>query len=115
MIYSKYAVFAFSSPTDRKCAPINAFSLSVTGRNSMLRDLVSMVDARAQYCVCPPRTVLQRANMHRGVVLVQNPLVVALQILPFLPHSSSKLSQDLNVILCDTAVFPFSLAAPIQV
>ncbi|GFW63838.1 hypothetical protein TNCV_3744421 [Trichonephila clavipes] len=38
-------------------------------------------------------------NVHRGIALVQNPLVVALQILPFLPHSFSKLFQDLNAIL----------------
>ncbi|GFU75019.1 hypothetical protein TNCV_3752701 [Trichonephila clavipes] len=40
----------------------------------------------------------EQHNVHRGVVQGQNIRVVALQSLPFLPHSFSKFSQRLNVV-----------------
>ncbi|GFX73235.1 hypothetical protein TNCV_1245581 [Trichonephila clavipes] len=50
-------------------------------------------------------------NVSRGVVLVQNPRVVALQIQPFLPYSFSKLSRDFDIVMlfCSLALrYPFN-------
>ncbi|GFX19386.1 hypothetical protein TNCV_3015251 [Trichonephila clavipes] len=65
----------------------------------MVRDLVSMVDAPAQQWVCPPSTVLQRAQCTPRRCLGTHPCAVALQISPFLLHSFFKISQDVNVVL----------------
>ncbi|GFV15534.1 hypothetical protein TNCV_4835601 [Trichonephila clavipes] len=96
-----------NSTGTRTRSPSGVYGSKIPGSNSDFavtpanpnRDLESTVDLRVQSRVCPPRTVLQRPQSAPGVVLVQNPRVVALQILAFLPHCFSKLSQDLNIVL----------------
>ncbi|GFT42386.1 hypothetical protein TNCV_1786701 [Trichonephila clavipes] len=57
------------------------------------------MDARAQQCICPLRTVLQRTQCTSRRSLGAKAMCCCFSDIAFFPHSSSKLSQDFNVVL----------------